>query len=362
MRIVASSLALIPMLTSARRGVLLELTDDEGRVGQGEATPYPGFSLDDAASCERALDRARSRLGVIDDEGPAEDVVASAVAAALDPDRGGPTPAARFALETALLDLIAQRRGASIASILRADRPAFQVALNGLLVASPDAGALVERAHELITRGLSTLKIKLRSPDASAFARDLEALTILRREIPPSIEIRLDANGAFTLDEAPRRLAALAELSPSFVEQPVPAADLPRLGRCAVPWAADESLLIDDHAARLLDADGCSAFILKPSALGLLRARQLALRAFERGLGVVVTHFFDGPVAFAAARELALGLPRSPLACGLDLHAEIAAWSGALDRFIGASSVILPSVSPGLGLRWRPPPARRGTS
>jgi hypothetical protein len=52
----------------------------------------------------------------------------------------------------------------------------------------------------------------------------------------------------------------------------------------------------------------------------------MALAAQRQGLGVIVTHLFDGPVGLAAAAELALSLPTAPWACGLDRHPGLWAW------------------------------------
>jgi hypothetical protein len=76
----------------------------------------------------------------------------------------------------------------------------------------------------------------------------------------------------------------------------------------------------------VLEHPGCASLVLKPALHGFFGARDLGLRAIDRGKQVVVTHMFDGPVALAAACELALSLPAAPLACGLDLH-------GALDAY-----------------------------
>jgi L-alanine-DL-glutamate epimerase-like enolase superfamily enzyme len=170
----------------------------------------------------------------------------------------------------------------------------------------------------------------------------------VRARLPLPFEIRLDPNAAWTLDEARRRLAALGPVAPSFVEQPVAAGDLHRLGEHAVPWAADESLADPELAERLLSARGCAAFVLKPPVLGgLLRARALALRAAERGIGVVVTHFFDGPHAMAAACELALSLPARPLACGLAPHDAL---GGVTVPQLASPGLVRPSGGVGLGL------------
>ena len=319
MRVVASSLTSFHAFPRApgeppkRRGVWLSLTDGEGNVGFGEAAPLPGYSPDDLDACERALEAVHERLDPL--IGLAAVVAVTASIAPLDLNA---VPAARFALETALLDLWSRRRGLSIAESLGGPRPYTQVRVNGLLSAPETPGELVLRAGYLVGRGFRTLKVKLRATTDADFKAELHALSHLRAELPPSIELRLDPNGAYRLPDARERLRKLAPLRPAYVEQPVPPSELLRLGPCAVPWAADESLQDPEATERLLDAKGCAAFILKPAAIGLLRAFDIARRAQERGLGVVITHLFDGPIGHAAACELALALPRSPLACGLD--------------------------------------------
>jgi o-succinylbenzoate synthase len=312
----------------ARPSLWLELADEEGRVGLGEASPLPPFSPDDIASSERVLSAIHARLGPIDDHAPA----AFAIERALDPLTAtlAGAPAARFALETALLDLLGKRSGAAIAELLGGPRPYHEVPVNGLLIASPDPEGLPARAAALAEAGARAIKIKLRAADDAGFARELAALRAVRAILPLPFELRLDPNGAWSVEQACVRLAALAPIAPRFVEQPVAAELLHLLGPSAVPWAADESLAHPELVEALLGAPeetGCAAFVLKPAVLGgLLRARALAERAQARGIDVVVTHLFDGPIAMAAAAELALSLPRAPLPSGLDLHEGLAAF------------------------------------
>ncbi|AUX31729.1 O-succinylbenzoate synthase [Sorangium cellulosum] len=351
MRVAAASLA-PRALEGARRGLVLSLTDDEGRVGLGEATPLPGFSPDTADDDERALAELPGALGAIGLPGgdAATSTAAPAILRALEPlsSRLRGVPAARFALETALLDLVGQRLGLPASACLGGHRRA-EVQVNGLLATSAALPEMLGSARALVARGVRAIKVKLRSRGDEGFARDLEALRALRRE-HPSIELRLDANAAWSLEDAPRRLALLAPLEPRFVEQPVAPELLHRLGAQAVPWAADESLAAPGMPERLLEAEGCAAFILKPAMLGLLRAHDLGRRAQERGLGAVVTHLFDGPVALAAACELALALPRPPLACGLDAHAGLAAWPAIRIPQLREGGRVAASDRPGLGV------------
>jgi L-alanine-DL-glutamate epimerase-like enolase superfamily enzyme len=332
---------------------VISLVDERGHEGHGDAAPLPPFSPDDADTCFAALDRARD-LGPIDDDRPPLD----AIARALEPLALASAPSARFAIETALADLIAQRRGSSVAAILGGAAPR-DVPLNGLVMPAPQA-TLADRAVELAEQGFQALKIKLRARGDEGFARELEALHEVRARLPLPFELRLDPNGAWSLDEARRRLDALAPIAPRYVEQPVAARDLPLLGKRAVPWAADESLAHPDLVPRLLSSPGCVAFVLKPAVLGgLVRAREVAVFAQDRGIEVVVTHLFDGPLSAAVACELAASLPRAPLACGLAPHDDLPRFAEPLGgvpiRQLAAPTVARSSGGPGLGFRpaWR---------
>jgi o-succinylbenzoate synthase len=351
MRLTGSRLARVTCAPE-RPSLWLELCDDEGHSGLGEASPLPPFSREDIEDVARALRELPRALGEIPTIEPVEESI-SLVLEPIEPQLLG-LPSARFALETALLDLVARRRGLSLAALLGGPAHAAPVPVNALLLASPTE-TLVERALALAAQGFSALKIKLRARDGGGFRRELSALRSLRAALPLPFELRLDPNAAWPVDEARRRLDELARIEPRFVEQPTVPGRLASLGRCAVPWAADESLADPREAEQLLFAEGCAAFILKlPVQGGLLPARALALRAQTRGLDVVITHFFDGPVGLAAAAELARSLPRPPLACGLDPHERLGAWPSLAVPQLSTRGLILPSEEPGLGLRLPP--------
>jgi hypothetical protein len=69
---------------------------------------------------------------------------------------------------------------------------------------------------------------------------------------------------------------------------------------------------------------GPAALVLKPALLGLGRCLRLAEAGAARGLGLIVTHAFDGDLGFAAARALAAALPAEPWPCGLAPHPGLA--------------------------------------
>ena len=297
----------------------LELRDELGLCGIGELTPWPAVTLAEVEAMALELVTVLTRLEPFewDKHAPLGHVSRILVPrqepfAAMNP--------ARFAAETALLDLLAQRFGRTLADCLSGDGSSAEVPCNALLDASVDD--LAAKAQKLAVQGYSAIKVKLRAHDDAGFAREVEALRNMR-----SVwfgELRLDPNGRWTIDEARRKLEVLAEFSPRYVEQPVPAAGLLDLGKTACPWAADESLLLPGLPERLIDAGTCAAFILKPALLGgLSRAFELAKLAESAEIAVVTTHALDGPVGIATACEFARALPRVSAACGLDLHAGL---------------------------------------
>lgn len=329
-----------------RHGIVVRLIDRDGQSGLGEASPLPGLSRESLQGCAETL--AHSAVWLPQAPSSADDAL-SALADLADRADLAARPAAQFAIESALLDLWARQRGVSVAVLLGGARPYRRVACNALCAAVADGlGA--------VARGVRTLKIKVGGPD---FAAEQALLQTLRRALGPDVALRLDANGAWTVPQARQHLAQLVDVAPQYVEQPVPPGQMAALGPVPVPVAADESLLHTpewDAAERamLLDPARCAAWVIKPALMGLRAAYRLALQAQAHGVGVVITHAFDGPVGLAAACELALALPNPPWACGLDRHAGLAAWP-AVDlpqpSPVGtAAAEICASDSVGLGI------------
>lgn len=324
-----------------RRGVLLEVEDESGATGVGEASPLPGYSPDALEACEAALAAWGARLPVELDEDASLPSRVEAAASSVPAD----VPAARMAVETALLDVAGTRRGVPVSELLAGRRPAAEIPLCALLFGA-DGEARASEVREGLARGLRCFKLKI---GGARFDGELEAIRALRRDCPGSWLLRLDANGAWSPEDARRNLAALAGLGIELVEQPVAGDALFDLTGSAVLLAADEALRLPGALDRLRATRACAAVVLKPMVLGgLVPCLRLGRRAREAGLGVVVTHLFDGPVALAAACELALALA-TPVPCGLAPHPALAAFGPARPAALRADRVA-PHGVPGLGL------------
>ncbi|MBA4175807.1 MAG: O-succinylbenzoate synthase [Leptothrix sp. (in: Bacteria)] len=318
-----------------RDALLVRLGDAGGCTGQGEASPLPGYSPDTLAECAAQLQAVNlGLLPSLDDNGP----IGAGLAPALD-DLGLTAPAARFAFETALLDWLGQRRGQSVAVLLGGAAAASRRVPLSALVADLAA------AHAAHARGIRAFKLKV-SP--ATLAADLRLAQSLREAFGTAVALRLDGNGRFAPTAAHELLRRLAPLAPEFVEEPLAWPALAALSDSPVPLAADESLAVAGAWPAL--AGVCRVLVLKPTLLGGLGAcLALARDAAARGLATLVTHTFDGPVALAAAGELAAVLPGDVRACGLDRHSGLQAWP-ALGVPQLHDDAVASANRPGLGL------------
>lgn len=174
-----------------------------------------------------------------------------------------------------------------------------------------------QRAAEIVAvSGCSTAKIKVAEP-GQRLADDIERVAAVRDVMGAAGRIRIDANGAWSIDEAVDAIRALNEFDLEYVEQPVAdVADMAAVRRRVdVPIAADESIRRADDPLRVRDLAAADIAVLKVQPLGGVRA---CLRiAEDLRLPVVVSSALETSVGLAAGVALAAALPDLPYACGL---------------------------------------------
>ena len=182
-------------------------------------------------------------------------------------------PSVAFGLETARLDLAGGGRQRLFDTPFSRGQAALPT--HGLIWMDTPAGMLAQIEGK-IASGCRVIKLKV---GALPFEQELALLAELRRRRPPAdVELRLDANGAWTAEEARERLARLAEFTPTFLEQPIaPGQPQAMAALCAsspVPIALDEELIHATDPAALLATIRPQHIVLKPSLLGGLAACQ----------------------------------------------------------------------------------------
>lgn len=299
-------------VVSARDLVLLRLEDEDGVVGYGEAapfTPYDGCSL-------------------------------QAVAAALAGEASAQAPPqARGAEEMARLDLEARRAGRPIG-----EPGAEVIAVNRTLPAGPP-DEVARSAADGLRQGFSCFKVKVGLPD------DRERVAAVREAVGPWPAVRLDANGAWTVDEAIAEIEALSAYDLQLVEQPCRTlAEMAQVRRAvSVPLAADESVATPADVRATVALEACDAVNVKLAPSGGFRAAREALReASAHGLGTFLSSTLDGPWGIAAALQLAAS-ERLTLACGL---ATLELFDASIARSLAPpeDGLLRVPAGPGLGV------------
>lgn len=323
-------------VVTERRGWLVRLEDDRGRIGWGDCGPMPEIGTETWEAASRLLPGVLADLNGREPEDATRRV----------PDDA---PAVRCALETALCDLSARTSGHPLA---RGMNPSAtdNVPVNAAC-GSLDAG-VIGRCLTAVRAGFRVLKLKMGLADPSEeLARLLEVTAVL----PPQVRLRLDANRAWDPRQALLVVDALAGAPVESLEEPLrdPTPDaLARLQtRAAFPLALDESL-VGFELDGLLRSPPVCRLVLKPMACGgPIRALRIARQAQTAGIQCVITSSLESAVGVTAALHLAAALDN-----GLTHGLATSAWltrDVAPPLPIERGRMAVPNV-PGLGIEPEP--------
>jgi len=270
--------------TLERREILLvRLRTQEGIEGLGEAVP---LSLRGGASLPELTRELRESGGAL-----GEDLS---------------TPA-RAALEMAWLDIEAKAAGTPAWQVLGATT--FEsVRCNATLTAGAPED-VARRAERWGGLGFRTFKLKVGMPG------DVAQVAAVRAVVGEDARLRLDANGAWSTDEAILKLRTLERHRIELAEQP--AADLADLRlvneETAIPIAADESVASELDARRAVELGACGLATVKLSKVGGIGAAI----AIGKRLRCYLSSALDGPVGIAAAAHAAQALRERGLDAGV---------------------------------------------
>lgn len=256
-------------------------------IGVGECSIIPGLSPDfvDFESYERKL---------------------TEVCADLQSDLSD-WPSIKFGVETALLDL--QNGGKGIIfqnDFITGNR---KIPINGLIWMG-DAAFMQEQIEAKLAEGFTTIKLKIGAID---FQSELDLLRSIReRYSKEEITLRVDANGAFSIDEAQAKLAALAELGIHSIEQPIRQGQWDEMRKLCkntpLPIALDEELIGVNEIEQkkdLLNTIQPQYIILKPSLHGGIEGTQAWITlAEQRNIPWWITSALESNVGLNAICQL----------------------------------------------------------
>jgi len=276
-------------------------------VGWGEGVPreYVTGETVEGATAALAERLAPALLGAaVDNAGVVPDVFQEAVETAdseLD-------LAARCALELAFLDACGRHFRTSVQRWLGSGA-APEVRYDAVIPFSSPRKLV---ALALVIRALGIRQVKIKVGDD--LDRDLHSLGLLRRVLGQDVDLRVDANCAWTPAEAIEAIERMGAHRIAAVEQPVAGGDVDGLRHVSdavtIPVIADESLRTVAEARRLAEANACSAFNIRVSKCGgLLDSMRIAAIAAEAGLYCVVgAQVGESGILSAAGRHAAAAI------------------------------------------------------
>lgn len=287
-------------LAGTSRGVYLQrtvwiikLTSDEypGKCGIGECAPLPDLSCDAIPDYEERLNLLCRNF---------EETGAVNYALLM------PYPSIAFGLETALKNL---ENGERLFDTAFA-RGEVGIPVNGL-VWMGTYEEMKQRMEEKVKAGFSCVKLKIGAID---FMSEMRLIKSIRDRFSKDvIELRVDANGAFGADDAPRKLEELAKYGIHSIEQPIRQRQWDKMAvlcrNTPIPIALDEELIgvnIKGMKEELLDRIKPQYVVVKPSLHGGMKGTSdwVSLSA-ERGIGSWITSALESNIGLNAISQLA---------------------------------------------------------
>ncbi len=279
------------------RGVLTEkitcflrLYDESSpsRYGVGEAAVFPGLSpeADDRFFYKLMELQANVGLGI--------------------PTDLSNFPSLQFGFEQAVRDFAGGCRGIYFESPFIFGQSDIEI--NGLIwMGSFDR--MIERIEEKISAGFKCIKLKIGAID---WTKEVDMIEFIRnRYSSEEVEIRVDANGGFTMDNALPRLKRLAELGVHSIEQPIRQGN-PELMQflCQVsplPIALDEELIgkfTYEQKVATLDTIRPAYIVIKPTLTGgFSGANEWIELARERNIGWWITSSLESNIGLNALAQ-----------------------------------------------------------
>ena len=275
--------------------VLVCLQTNQGIVGWGEAAPFPALTGDtQATSIAAATDIAELVTG--------QDAlnyvkVINAIHSFIPHN-----PCIKAAFDMALFDILGKVADLPLYKLLGGAKNSFETDLT-ISLHSPEETAI--RGSEAVKKGFKTIKAKV----GVSLESDVARIRALREAVGPEINIRIDANQAWTVPEAIRTLDRLTEYNIQFIEQPVPSWDLDGLKQVRqsvrIPVMADEALFSPADALKIIKSEAADYLNIKlMKAGGILPSLKIAHLGEAAGLRCMVGCMNESNLSISAGAHL----------------------------------------------------------
>ena len=211
----------------------------------------------------------------------------------------------QFGLNTAMADL--NNGGKRIIYPTPFTQGHKDIEINGLIWMG-DKATMRQRIIDKLDAGFHCVKLKIGAID---FEEELDLLRYLRKQFSKEVvELRVDANGAFTPQEAPRKLEELSRYDIHSIEQPIRQGQWKEMAilcrNTPIPIALDEELIWIKVAdkAKLLDTIHPQYIVIKPSLLGSFPGSwEWITLSQERDIGWWITSALESNIGLNAIAQ-----------------------------------------------------------
>lgn len=228
-------------------------------------------------------------------------------------------PSIQFGLEQSFLSLKSQNSFELFPTKFTNGKDAIDI--NGLIWMG-DQEFMKSQIKEKLNAGFSCIKMKIGAID---FDTELNLLASIRNEFSASeITLRVDANGAFTPNEALAKLEKLSKFDIHSIEQPIKHGQIDEMAALCVktplPIALDEELIgifSSEEKQQLLMTIQPQFIILKPSLLGgFANSLEWITLAEQNNCGWWITSALESNIGLNAIAQFTYHL-KNPLPQGL---------------------------------------------
>lgn len=294
---------------SNREGIIVEVIDEEGYKGYGEAVAFstPWYTEETVQTCLHML--TDILIPIIKKTKISHPEEVSHLFAPIRRNQ-----MAKASIETAIWDLYGKQQGKSLASLLGDHNSTIPA---GAVVASSSISGAINQIEHFIELGYERIKIKINPPT------DIEWISEIRKHFP-ELPLMADANSAYTLQDMDR-LKALDEFQLLMIEQPFAHDDFLEHAKLQselkTPLCLDESIHSISDVRKAIELNSCGVINIKIGRVGGL---QNAKEIYELCLKHHIKVWVGGMIEFGVSKAHNIALASLP---GFQIPGDIASSS-----------------------------------
>ena len=308
---------------------IISVTDSDGIIGYGEASPLMNFNEETFEESGYALEGFKLAVKDLNEDIDLKEIMILIDAHTLD------TPSACFAIQTAIYDILSIKKELPLNQYLNSNS-SKQIKLNGL--------------HG-ITSSIDYDTVKVKCGFRNLYD-EIEFLESLINKYGLDTDFIIDLNQAYDLPRAIRFLKEITKFNIKYVEQPIDKYNLEDLSELrlhsSIPIALDESVRNLDSIQNILDCNAADIFVLKPQSIGNYDKINDAVKLIRSAnKKVTISSSLEGAIGRFASMHLAFA-NNINMHCGVIMESIYK--NENIDLNIGNSTISSPN-SNGLGFK-----------